>query len=276
MPINAGYEYGVAEQEFLKAQTKEQKLKALQKMLSTAPKHKSSQNLIAHLKQKIAKLKIVIEKTTSKKSGAQVSVKREGAAQIAIVGTTNTGKSTLLKKLTNAQVEIADYPFTTKRPEMGILDYKGVKLQIVEIPAITKDFEKTPLGPTCLSIIKQADLIILMFNTAEEKKLLDNELKDVEVPIMIYNEQANLPDLIWERLGIIKVYTKQPGKKKDFPPVALKKGSTVEVLANKVHKDFIKKFKFARIYGKSAKFDGQVVGLNHKLADDDVLEVHVK
>ena len=115
-----------------------------------------------------------------------------------------------------------------------------------------------------------------MFNTAEEKKLLDNELKDVEVPIMIYNEQANLPDLIWERLGIIKVYTKQPGKKKDFPPVALKKGSTVEVLANKVHKDFIKKFKFARIYGKSAKFDGQVVGLNHKLADDDVLEVHVK
>ena len=193
-----------------------------------------------------------------------------------LVGTTNTGKSTLLKKLTNAQVEIADYPFTTKRPEMGILDYKGVKLQIVEIPAITKDFEKTPLGPTCLSIIRQAELIILMFNTAEEKKLLDNELKDVEVPIMIYNEQANLPDLIWERLGIIKVYTKQPGKKKDFPPVALKKGSTVEVLANKVHKDFIKRFKFARIYGKSAKFDGMKVGLNHVLADDDVLEVHVK
>ena len=277
MPINAGYEYGVAEQEFLKAGTKEEKLKALQKMLSTAPKHKSSQNLIAHLKQKIAKLKITIEKSNvSKKSGANISIKREGAAQIMIVGTTNSGKSTLLKKLTNANVEIAEYPFTTKKPEIGTMDYHGVKLQIVEIPAITSDFEDTPMGPTYLSLIRQSDLIILMFNKPDDKKLLDKELRDIDVSKIIYNNQENLADLIWERLNLIKVYTKQPGKKKDYPPVALEKGATVESLALKVHKDFIKKFKFARIYGKSAKFEAQQVGLNHKLQDDDVVEIHVK
>ncbi|MEK6904071.1 MAG: GTPase [Nanoarchaeota archaeon] len=278
MPVNAGPEYGVAEQEYLKAATNEGKLKALQKMLSLAPKHKGTQVLVAHLKQKIAKTKSAMEKerTSKKGSGSSIAVKREGAAQIVLVGTANSGKSTLLKKLTNANVEIAPYPFTTKKPEVGVLDYKGVKLQIIEIPAVVKNFQQTDLGPSLLAIIKNSDLVVLMFNKPEDKVILDKELSGIEKPVLIYNSQEDIADEIWSRLNLIKVYTKQPGKKPDYPPVAMSKGSTIKDLAEKIHKDFLKKFRFARIWGKSVKFDGSRCGLDHVLADKDIVEFHAK
>ena len=278
MPVNAGPEYGVAEQEYLKAATNEEKLKALKKMLSLAPKHKGTQVLVAHLKQKIAKTKSAMEKerTSKKGSGSSIAVKREGAAQIVLVGTANSGKSTLLKKLTNANVEIAPYPFTTKKPEVGVLDYKGVKLQIIEIPAVVKNFQQTDLGPSLLAIIKNSDLVVLMFNKPEDKVILDKELSGIEKPVLIYNSQEDIADEIWSRLNLIKVYTKQPGKKPDYPPVAMSKGSTIKDLAEKIHKDFLKKFRFARIWGKSVKFDGSRCGLDHVLADKDIVEFHAK
>ena len=216
------------------------------------------------------------EKKQKKGKGKKTAVKKEGAAQITLVGTTNSGKSTLLNKLTGAKVEIADYPFTTKKPEVGILNYKGIKLQIIEIPSIFKNLKQTEQGPSFLAIINQSDLVILFFNNPEEKKLLDKELSDISTKKIIYDEGKNYEDKIWNSLGLIKVYTKQPGKKPDYPPLALKKGSVIKDLAIHVHKDFIKKFRFARIWGKSARFEGQQVGLNHKLIDEDVVELHMK
>ena len=71
--------------------------------------------------------------------------------------------------------------------------------------------------------------------------------------------------------------TKSPGKKRDYPPVAMKKGSTIKHLAENVHKDFVRKFKFARVWGRSAKFEsGQVVGMSHILLEEDVVELHIK
>ncbi len=276
MATNAGLQYQLAEQAYFKAVTNEEKLTALQKMLQMCPKHKASENMQKNLKERISKLKTDIQKEKrAKKSagGYSLSVKKEGAAQIVLVGTTNSGKSTLLKQLTKAQVEIAPYPFTTTKPEVGILDYHGVKLQIVEIPAIVNRYAATDHGKTYLSIIRQADLIILMFHTSAEKTLLDKELYGITVDKMIYNHQTNLADEIWKRLHLIKVYTKQPGKKKDHPPIALPKGATVATLASHIHKDFVKKFRFARIWG-SSKFPGQTVGLNYRVADDDVVEFH--
>lgn len=277
MATNATLGYQLAEQEYFRAVTQEEKLVALQKMLQTCPKHKASENMQKNIKERISKLKTDIqkEKRAKKTSGSNfLAVKKEGAAQIVLVGTTNSGKSTLLKQLTNAQVEIAPYPFTTTKPEVGILDYHGVKLQIVEVPAIVANFRETGNGKTYLSLIRQADLIVLLFNTVDEKRLLDAELHDITVERLIYNHQQNLAEEIWRRLPLIKVYTKQPGKKKDFPPIALPKGSTVETLASHVHKDFIKRFRFARIWG-SSKFKGQTVGLSYPLQDDDIVELHV-
>lgn len=276
MPVNAGIEYGKAEEEYLEANTPEEKLIALQKMLSLCPKHKGSEKLQKEIKEKIKKIKESIKKAVKKGGFQKVAIKKEGAALIVIVGTTNSGKSTLLNKLTNANARVADYPFTTKEPIQGVLDYKGIKLQMVEIPAIVEDFRETELGPSLLNLIRNSDLIILTFNTPEEKKLLDKELANINIRRIIYNNEEHFEEKIWSSLSIIKVYTKQPGKEKDYPPVALKKGSAIEDLTLVVHKDFTKNLKYAVVNGKSAKFSGQRVGLKHRLEDDDVVEFHTK
>lgn len=277
MPINAGYEYIEAEKNYLLAKTIPEKIAGLEEMMRVAPKHKGSENLLENLRNRLTKLKKQLEKTqTSRRTTKSLSIKREGAAQIVLVGQTQTGKSTLLKKLTNANVAISSHKFTTKKPAVGITDYQGIKLQIVEIPAIVNNFRSTALGPTLLSIIRQSDLIVLLFNNPEEKKLLDKELFNIDVPRIIYDESENFKDKMWNALNLISVCTKQPGKKPDFPPLALEKNANVRDLASQIHKDFIKKFKYARIFGPSAKFNGQQVGLTHKLKDGDAIELHIK
>ncbi len=76
-------------------------------------------------------------------------------------------------------------------------------------------------------------------------------------------------------LDIIRVYTKEPGKKPDFTsPFTLKRGSKVEDLASLIHKDFAYKLSYARIWGKG-KFDGQRVHRSHILGDGDIVELHI-
>lgn len=276
MPVNPGIKYQLAEEEYHKADNASEKLKALQNMYATVPKHKSSQKLLQWIKEKIAKHKQLAQKEKKSKKGKSLGIKKEGAATICIVGTTNSGKSTLLTKLTNAKPLIAPYQFTTKKPEIGTLDYKGIKLQLIEIPAIVKNFLETKNGPFLISIVSMSNLIIITFNNEDELNLIENELKDFKIKKIKYEKQDNFKDLIWKKLGLIKVYTKQPGKKPDYPPVALKKGNTIEDLAKEVHKDFLKKFKFARVSGKSVKFSGQRCGLSHVLEDEDIVELHTK
>ncbi len=279
MATNAGFDFQKSEEEYRDADGPSEKLKALQKMLRTAPKHKSSEKLLASIKERISKLKAIIDKQSKAGSrGYSPTIKKEGAAQICLVGKTNSGKSKLLNDLTGTNVEVADYEFTTKKPEIGVMDYHGIKIQVVEIPAIVEDFEGSVMGPTYLGILKQADLMVFLFRAVKDKGFLDKELAEVGTNRAIYNDQdvAKFKDELWDKLGVIKVYTKQPGREKDHPPVAFAKGSTLRDVAKKVHKDFLKSFKYARIYGKSAKFEGQTVGLDHVLYDDDVVELHMK
>ncbi|MCS7106260.1 MAG: TGS domain-containing protein, partial [Candidatus Aenigmarchaeota archaeon] len=91
-------------------------------------------------------------------------------------------------------------------------------------------------------------------------------------------EKVNLEFLkekIWENLDLIRVYTKSPGKSKDLPALALPKGSTVKDVAKILHKDFIKNFKYARIFNNT-KFSGQKVGLDYELKDFDIVEIHTR
>ncbi|MEK6935010.1 MAG: TGS domain-containing protein [Nanoarchaeota archaeon] len=273
MPINPDFEYGEAVKEYEQAQNDEEKLAALKNMLSKSPSHKGAEVLRADIKNKISKLKqkLVKQKKSSKKS-SRLAIKKEGSATICLVGTQNSGKSNLLKKLTKAKTIPGIY-----KPHQGIYDYYGIKLQIIEIPPIKENFDNTELGPSLLAIIRLANLIILFFNDPKEKDMLTRELEKSEIkkPTMIYNNQENIGDEIWKRLPLVKVQTKQPGKKPDYPPIALKKDSTIKNLAEHVHKDFLKQFKYAKVWG-SSKFPGQMLGLNHKLKDNDIVEFHLK
>lgn len=279
MATNQGFDYQRAEEAYRDANGPAEQLVALQKMLKTAPKHKSSEKLNASIKERIAKLKASIERQSkSTGKGYSPTIKKEGAAQICLVGKTNSGKSRLLNALTGTNAEVAEYEFTTKKPEIGIMDYKGIKIQVVELPAIVKDFEGSVMGPTYLGILKQSDLMVLLFDTVKDKNFLDKELSEVQTKRTIYNDQEveKFKGILWKMLDVMKIYTKQPGREKDQPPVAFQKGSTLRDVAKKVHKDFLKSFKYAKVYGKSAKFEGQMVGLDHVLLDDDVVELHLK
>ena len=83
-----------------------------------------------------------------------------------------------------------------------------------------------------------------------------------------------LKDLIYSQLHLIRIYMKPQGKKPDYTePMILRQGDTVEKVCKKIHRDFKRKFRYAQVWGKSAKYPGQKVGLDHKLCDEDVLTV---
>lgn len=80
---------------------------------------------------------------------------------------------------------------------------------------------------------------------------------------------------LYELLGVVRIYSKIPGKKADMKkPFVVKRGSTVLDVARKIHREFGDHLKFARVWG-SGKFEGQVVERDHIVEDEDVLEVHV-
>jgi ribosome-interacting GTPase 1 len=280
MPVNPGIQYQLAEGEFNRADNAVEKLKALQKMFATVPRHKSSEGLQKEIKTKIAKYKQIIEKEKqSKKGKSHLSIKKEGAAFVCILGKTNTGKSTLLSKLTNARPLISEFEFTTKMPEVGVLDYKGVKIQIVEMPAIIENYINMENGGFFLGVIRNADLLVFTFKNEKEIDFIKNELEKNDIKkkyVLFYRDIEKLKRDIWNNIDLIKVYTRGKDKKTDNKPVALKKGSKIKDLAITIHKDFLKRFNFARVWGKSVKYDGVMVGLDHMLEDDDIVELHEK
>lgn len=278
MPVNPGIHYQKAEEEYREAETIQDKLKTLRKMMALVPKHKGSENLQREIKERISKYTKILQKEKQQKKGrkSKFSIKKEGSATVTIVGTTNSGKSTLLSKLTNAKPEIADYPFTTKKPEVGVMDYYGVKIQLVEIPAIFENFEESHDGLALMGIIRLSDLVILMFNNKEEEMMLKKELKEVLGNYVVFKKLEGFKDLVWKKLGLIKIFTKIPGKEKEDRALALKKGACIKDMAEHVHKDFIKKLHFARVWGKSVKHQGIKVNLDHRLADNDIVELHMR
>lgn len=306
MPINAGYEYGEAQKRVTDAKTPEEKIKALENLLSVSPNHKGTEKLRLEIKTKISKLKEKAEKEKSKKgSSFSLSIKKEGAAQVTLVGLSNSGKSTILNRFTNAKPQIADYNYTTQLPEIGVLDYNGVNLQIVEIPPIFEGFSYSDKGPSFFAIVRSSDLVCIVLDGTKDcqadLKLIETEFERSSIKLkkikstdglncivvvnkILSNFKCEYPvcwiddfkDAIWRRLSMISVFTKQPGREKEWPPVALKGGSNVKNLADIVHKDFVKNFKYARIWGKSVKHHGMTVGVDHILKEGDIVEFHTK
>ena len=86
-----------------------------------------------------------------------------------------------------------------------------------------------------------------------------------------------LKDFIYDNLGFMRVFLKPQGQEADLDePLIVKDDSTVEHICNKLHRDFVRKFRYARVKGPSAKFDWQRVGLDHLLKDGDLLTIVVK
>lgn len=299
MPTNVTPQFQKAEQEYLQAETTEQKIHALKKMIALAPGHKGAENLRADLKRRLARLKYAQEKETKKKkSGRKEGIKKTGDALVALVGMANSGKSSLLAALTNASPKISPFPYTTSKPEQGVFDYGGCRIQIVDLPSLHGDAE---IDSEQLGIMRTADLIAIIAVSDDEINKIMEELKATRtntMTLVIHNKtdiipkvpiksemsvsaltKQNIPELkekIFSKLNLIRIFTKEPGKKKAELPVILKQNSTIRDFAEKIHKSFLEKFNYALVWGPSVKFQGQRCSLEHKLKDGDIVEIYLK
>ncbi|MHC4655814.1 MAG: GTPase [Planctomycetota bacterium] len=166
MPANLTPEYFKAEKWYREATTTDEKILALEQMLSVMPKHKGTDHLRADLRRKLSKLK---EAPVKKGKGKHVDVfhvPRSGAGQIALIGTPNSGKSAIVAALTNAKVNVADFPFATTAPVPGMMMFEDVPIQIVDTPPITADF----ISPGQVGTYRNCDVIGIVIDLSGDIK----------------------------------------------------------------------------------------------------------
>jgi ribosome-interacting GTPase 1 len=164
MPANLPPEYFEAEKRFKQAATPSEKIVALEDLLATIPKHKGTDKLRADLRRRLSQLR---KEAASKKKGGRGDlyvVQKEGAAQIALVGFPNSGKSSLLACLTNANPVIADYPLSTLVPLPGMMPFEDIQLQLVDLPPIGNEATDGWVS----GILRYADALILVIDLTEE------------------------------------------------------------------------------------------------------------
>jgi ribosome-interacting GTPase 1 len=384
MPTNLPAEAQAALAKYQEAKTIEEKIRALEEALPLIPDHKGTEKMRAQLKTTLAKLRRELERKKTVKASRHdmFAVKKEGAATVVLLGVSNSGKSSILKALTNANPEIESYELTTKRPVPAMMFVKDVGIQLVELPAIlTSELEETPFTTRSLAVARNADLIALTLDGSKnivqqfEKllSLLDEagiQLREKKSEIVVEKKdsggirllvhgrlqasfedvkqalqqagirnavvkihgEAGLEDIIdtvmrqvvhkkaiivvgradlarmsevedlrqrlttlgievlqvstaqpdtlrefvektYDQLGLIRVYTQKDGVV-SRRPIVVSHGTTVGELAQLIHKEIARELKFARVWGRSVKIQGQRVGPAHVLEDADVVELY--
>jgi small GTP-binding protein len=239
-----------------------------------------------------------------------IAVRREGAAQIALVGPPNVGKSSLLQALSEIQIKTGDYPFTTLRPVPALTRIGGVLVQLVEIPGLIGGAgEDRGGGRALLGVLRSVDAILYCARAGADPSDLtvvrdEVTLAGIEKPAALAVTRADeaddaavdrlaaaFPDLavlrvsilddasldavrdaLWGLTGLIRIWLRNDGVT-DEEPIALEPGSTVTDVADSVHHDLGRTFSGARIWGPSARFDGQRVGRDQVVQDGDAVEI---
>src|SRR4030042_236688 len=170
MPTNLPREWSLIENEYRETKNLDEKIEALKRLIAATPKHKGCENLLADLRRKLSKLEDQLEKRSKKTGRKKDVIKKTGDIMVSIIGLTQSGKSTLLKSLTNSSVEIGYREYTTKEPITGVAFFEGVDIQFVEIPSF---FMKNHMN-----IVHCSDLILLLAKNREELKRLEDVLKE--------------------------------------------------------------------------------------------------
>jgi small GTP-binding protein len=354
----------------------------LEEELRTTKYNKATSFHIGLVKAKIARLKADNEvqvRKASGRSGPAYSVKKHGDATALLVGYPSVGKSTLLNKLTRAESKVAAYAFTTLTVIPGMMEYRGAKIQILDIPGIiTGAARGRGRGKEVLAVVRNADLVLLMIDAPGQLRVLKEELyqanlrlNDAPPDISIKNKSVgglhivisarlsqldenmvkamlqeygvhnsdvvvrqdlsvdqlvdvlsenrkyvpaitiinkadamsareidalrqeapdallisadkgtNLEQLreeIASKLGFIRIYMKKIGSAPDLDePLILKKDHTITGACARIHKEWVGQLHYARVWGRSSRFGGQVVGKEHSLQDGDIIELHFK
>lgn len=353
------------------------KLKELEDELARTQKNKATEYHIGIVKSKIAQLRR--ELLHPKKHGANAEgfdVRKSGDATAVLIGLPSVGKSTLLTKLTNAESKTAAYAFTTLKCIPGIMEYKGAKIQVLDLPGIIEGAkEGRGRGREVISVARNADLILMLVEAMNPQQLrvIESELegfgirinqrppnvvikklsrggvtinstvkltkissreiiavlneyrvfnanvvlrddigidqfidvlegnrayvpavvvltkadlvqeKDVKRSGMRYDIAVaaergrgieELRDVIYRKLDLINVFTKRRKEAADMEePLVVRRGITVAEMCDRLHRDLRSEFRYAMVWGRSVKHQPQKVGLEHVLADGDIVQV---
>ena len=239
-----------------------------------------------------------------------LAVRREGAAQVALVGPPNAGKSSLLQALSNVQVRTGDYAFTTTRPVPALTRIGGVLIQLVEIPGLIEGAsEGRGGGRGLLGVLRGADAMVLCHDVDVPPAALlavraEIDAAAIALPALVAATKADEPSptalarlsdavpglevvpvsvlddgsldafraAVWRLTGLLRVFLRSGGET-DAEPLAFHPPVTVVDVAREIHGELGARAAGARVWGPSARFDGQRVGRDHRLADGDVVEV---
>ncbi len=239
-----------------------------------------------------------------------IQIRREGAAQVALVGPPNAGKSSLLQALSEVQIKIGNYAFTTLRPVPALTRIGGVLVQLVEIPGLIEGAtEDRGGGRALLGVLRGADAIVYCHDAGAPldgllqvraevaaagidlpailaatktddappgalERLRDKvpDLKVLGVSVLDDESLEKLKEEVWKLTGLIRVYLRHDGQT-ETEPVPLDPDATVLDVAVSIHKDVAASFRGARVWGPSARFPGQQVGRAHCVLDGDTVEV---
>jgi small GTP-binding protein len=236
-----------------------------------------------------------------------LSVRREGVAQVALVGPPNAGKSSLLQALSSVQIKTGDYAFTTTRPVPALTRIGGVLVQLVEIPGLIEGAaDDRGGGRALLGVLRNADAVVFCHDAAapleeleavraevaragidlpaivaatktdESTPFAHPELPVLAVSVLDENSLDAFREAVWSLLGLHRVYLRDGAAPDGGDPVALRPPVTVLDVAHTIHHELAESCRGARVWGRSARFPGQRVGRSHELADGDTVEVLVR
>ena len=359
----------------------EEQIASVEEEIRTTQYNKATQHHIGRLKAKLARLKDEQETRRLKSGGGGPSyaVKKSGNATVGLVGFPSVGKSTLLNAITDATSAVAAYDFTTLDVIPGLLEHRGAKIQILDMPGLIRGASKgRGRGREVLSVARACDLILLMIDVFEthvdvlteelrlagirlnerpadvtltkanrgglrvnptlklthldvdliadicrewgylngtivvRQDITEDQLIDVLAGNRVYVRalvvvnkvdlvssdyvkqlQSKLPgwklvpisaqkgvgltrlkDDVYETLRFMRVFLKPQGKEADLAePLIVKDASDVGMVCDAIHRDWRKRFRYANVWGTSAQFPGQKVGLDHVLKDSDILTI---
>jgi ribosome-interacting GTPase 1 len=231
MPANLSPEYKAAEAAYRKAREPRERLDSLREMLRTIPKHKGTDHLQADIKRRIKELSEELE-TRSKggpaRHGPVLVLRPEGAAQLALIGPPNSGKSSLHVRLTHSHAHVAPYPFTTQFPEPGMMAHEDIHFELIDLPAIAPEHAVPWIAATlqtvdgCLfvidlgepSCVEQAQAVQRLL--AEKRVTLcaswheareDEDAFALRIPTLLLANKADAIEAIDEELGTFRELT---------------------------------------------------------------------
>lgn len=368
---------------YSEAKTPEEKIRALEDFLSSVPKHKGTEKLRLWATRRLAELKEEVERERARRSGSSkpgMFVEKAGAGQVVLVGPANSGKSSIVARLTNAKVVVSPIPYSTQLPVPGMMNYLDVKLQLVDTPPLINP--DGSVNNRVIAIARNADVIgVVMgldsqdvqddlrialraleergisyslergfvrverrrdggitlvsrgsprFTEEQVRELLYSyriyhalvevygqaTIDDVEAaifsakvykPTFVVFNKADLPgseskareaarllpkDVPWlmassvtgvglgslgpiayRLLGIKRVYTKKPGQPPSPEPLVVRADATIREIAERISPQLAKSMRYAKVWGRGAKYEGQRVGPDYVPQDGDIVEI---